>query len=646
MSARTVPDETNSLSLLTEPDIRTFVQVTCNGKLLPVFAKSRAGPDRVTGFIPAAEGVEFGVGWYYGKEKKPKTSLLVEIYFGETLVKWGSYLVSDFKPTNPLDHKQRFKIFTSIKVDKDTTRNFTFGKIPTTDDKELAVKDLDYLDSVSAIRVKTYHITNARYVRTGWKDPSPLAKTPVPKVPFKRTATEMTQAEHAPTGSPSTGGGQKGSQSGGQDDTQQELPPMPKRVRDVEAALRPIDEQCDKGKFGLAPCFGPVISKKADKPSGVPPSSNDGAPSSSAAHSDVVSSSVATITSTADHTPSSTTHPTKEPKKKAKKVPIEELKYDEKKLASTSVFLLRSLPWIAQHLDSYWFDPTPPDPAPEPTVEFGDVIYVDATAEEAEEDARTTAAIERPAKRQKVVDLMEQNSEDGGEGSDSFIGLTSEDSEDEAAQAAPLIDGSTSQNDCDSLLADIAPTGPTAHERQEAEVRLRRDATQAVSSLANTQPSLKQIKQETFAHRPLSGHSRSNPDEGPIMTKPTSAATLSESLTMTATASFVPQFDAIHGMSVSSTATTYGPAPFVPDTDSVSTGFAVPTASRLTQPTQPCMPTLQVRKFQSRTSQGSNRPSATTTATTSSYKPAASGSGVGKAGARVIGTGTQIGMKR
>lgn len=72
-------------SLLTDPDIRTFIKVNSNGKLLPIFEKSRAGDKKVTGFIPAAEGVDFSVGWYCGRTKNLKSSILIEVYFGETL---------------------------------------------------------------------------------------------------------------------------------------------------------------------------------------------------------------------------------------------------------------------------------------------------------------------------------------------------------------------------------------------------------------------------------------------------------------------------------------------------------------------------------------------------------------------------------
>lgn len=61
-----------------------FIRVNSNGKLLPVFEKSRAGDKKVQGFIPAAEGVEFTVGCYFGRTKKPKSTVDVAVYFGET----------------------------------------------------------------------------------------------------------------------------------------------------------------------------------------------------------------------------------------------------------------------------------------------------------------------------------------------------------------------------------------------------------------------------------------------------------------------------------------------------------------------------------------------------------------------------------
>lgn len=56
-----------------------------------------------------------------------------------------------------------------------------------------------------------------------------------------------------------------------------------------------------------------------------------------------------------------------------------------------------------------FFKPTEALRPPEPTVEVGGAIYLDdTTADEAAEDARTAAAVERPAKRQKVVDLVDE----------------------------------------------------------------------------------------------------------------------------------------------------------------------------------------------------------------------------------------------
>mgnify|MGYP006902577304 FL=1 len=65
-------------SLLSDPDTRIFIKVNSNGKLLPVFERSRAGDKKVMCFVPASEGVEF-------RTKKPKSSVSVAVYFGETL---------------------------------------------------------------------------------------------------------------------------------------------------------------------------------------------------------------------------------------------------------------------------------------------------------------------------------------------------------------------------------------------------------------------------------------------------------------------------------------------------------------------------------------------------------------------------------
>lgn len=127
---------------------------------------------------------------------------------------------------------------------QDSKRGFRFGKIPTTDDQDAAAKDLDYLDSVSAIRVETYTITNARYVITGWKQPSPSKKTAQKRSATQITGSSTATAEVSPVNN-------QGAAS--QDAVKPEQAPMPRSVREVEASLRPIDEKSDKGKFGLAP---------------------------------------------------------------------------------------------------------------------------------------------------------------------------------------------------------------------------------------------------------------------------------------------------------------------------------------------------------------------------------------------------------
>lgn len=176
------------------------------------------------------------------------------------------HLASEFEPEAPLDDEWRFLMFDSVDVGtvrhpavgqpacvqsadrvlwkrmQDSKRGFMFGKIPTTDDQDAAATDLDYLDSVSAIRVETYTITNARYVITGWEQP-----TPSKKPAEKRNANEITGS---PTAKVSTSNSHKEASG---DAVKPEQPPMPKSVRQVEASLRPIDERSDKGKFGLAP---------------------------------------------------------------------------------------------------------------------------------------------------------------------------------------------------------------------------------------------------------------------------------------------------------------------------------------------------------------------------------------------------------
>lgn len=124
---------------------------------------------------------------------------------------------------------------------QDHKQNYMFGKIPTTDDQEAAAKDLDYLDSVPAIRIKTYHIKNARWVITRWEDPSPaqLAK----KSSLKRNANEIDASESSTKNASASNGKKKADQ----DAVDSDRLPAPESVRKVEANLRLIDEKSDKG---------------------------------------------------------------------------------------------------------------------------------------------------------------------------------------------------------------------------------------------------------------------------------------------------------------------------------------------------------------------------------------------------------------
>lgn len=71
---------------------------------------------------------------------------------------------------------------------------------------------------------------------------------------------------------------------------------------------------------------------------------------------------------------------------------------------------------LSDFLDTVFFQPTPPLPSREPVVEIDGAIAVDMTPEEAEEGVRAAAQIKRPAKRQKVVNLMDEHEEDAAEG--------------------------------------------------------------------------------------------------------------------------------------------------------------------------------------------------------------------------------------
>ncbi|TKA58021.1 hypothetical protein B0A53_00423 [Rhodotorula sp. CCFEE 5036] len=495
MGESTIPDETNSLSLLTDPDIRTFIKVNSNGKLLPIFEKSRAGDKKVNGFVPAAEGVDFSVGWYCGRTKNLKSSILIEVYFGETLVSDSFHLASDFDPEDPLDDEWRFLMFESVAVGTDSKRGFRFGKIPTTDDQDAAAKDLDYLDSVSAIRVETYTITNARYVITGWKQPSPSKKTAQKRSATQITGSSTATAEVSPVNN-------QGAAS--QDAVKPEQPPMPRSVREVEASLRPIDEKSDKGNFG------PVVANEQDAPG--------------EQENGVAAYGTAALTGPSLTTPQTTPQQSwadntseyvgRKRSKKEKKKPIRQLKYDSVKHASTSVFLLRSLPWISKHLDDFFFKPTEAL-RPEPTVEVGGAIYLDdTTAEEAAEDARAAAAVERPAKRQKVVDLVDEGNlneiDSPTEDEDADDDDDDEDEDEDAAQASDTEEGAQDRQAVfaggggSSLLANVLPRGTTAGQSQTAEEHSRSRATQLVRSLAEDHPDFNKVKQEVFARKPSS----------------------------------------------------------------------------------------------------------------------------------------------
>ena len=162
-----------------------------------------------------------------------------------------------------------------------------------------------------------------------------------------------------------------------------------------------------------------------------------------------------------------------------------------------------------------FFKPTEALRPPEPTVEVGGAIYLDdTTAEEAAEDARAAAAVERPAKRQKVVDLVDEGNlneiDSPTEDEDADDDDDDEDEDEDAAQASDTEEGAQDRQAVfaggggSSLLANVLPRGTTAGQSQTAEEHSRSRATQLVRSLAEDHPDFNKVKQEVFARKPSS----------------------------------------------------------------------------------------------------------------------------------------------
>ncbi|TKA57951.1 hypothetical protein B0A53_00353 [Rhodotorula sp. CCFEE 5036] len=561
MGGNTVPDETNSLSLLSDPDTRIFIKVNSNGKLLPVFERSRAGDKKVMCFVPASEGVEFSVGCYFGRTKKPKSSVSVAVYFGETLASCVFHLASEINPQAPLDDESRFLMFDTSGLYDGSERSFMFGRIPTTDDPDAAANDVGYLDSVSAIRVELHHLVDARYVTTGWADASPSEKSSQ-KRNVKKTATAKSPTKSATKASASDS--------------------HKKEIHDTNngAGLRPIDEN-----------FGPIVSKQPSKKDNGVAASPTATTSRATLSMPETAPSHASDSSSSEYAP----EPVGRKGKKEKKTPIKEWKYKERKHASTAVFLLRSLPWISKHLEDFFFQPTPPLPSREPVVELDGAIAVDMTPEEAEEGVRAAAQIKRPAKRQKVVNLMDEHEEDAAEGGhDDYYDYSLPDP---AAQGEPQGSEAVVGNDGDSssFLADVQVGDTTASQRQAAEEHARTQALQLVTSLAQEQPDFKKIKQEVFAGGSSSG--RALASGGQVYTHPPKTV--------------------FQGQNKSSSSPTPKPYP---------------------QQQQLFDTTPKIKPFQSLSSKTSHGASIATSS--------ANGSGVGASGARIVETGTQVSMKR
>lgn len=264
------------------------------------------------------------------------------------------------------------------------------------------------------------------------------------------------------------------------------------------------------------------------------------------------------------------------------------------------------------------------------------------TAEEAEEGAHAAAQINRPEKRQKVVDLMDENEEDAGEGGhDDYHDYSLQGP---AAQGGPH--GSqavVADDDSSHLLADVQVGRTTASQRQAAEEYTRRQASQLVISLARELPEFGRIKQEVFARGSSSDRARMSEtaEDSTDATTSTSGAPSSSFLAIcyqTAAQSWTPNNTAI-----APGAQAYAQAPTPTTAPQGKSKSGLPPAPNPYPQQRKLFNTMpKVKPFQSRAAKNSYGSSTTT----SSANLAASGSGVGASGARIVGTGSQVGLKR
>lgn len=292
---------------------------------------------------------------------------------------------------------------------------------------------------------------------------------------------------------------------------------------------------------------------------------------------------------------------------------------------------------LSDFLDTVFFQPTPPLPSREPVVEIDGAIAVDMTPEEAEEGVRAAAQIKRPAKRQKVVNLMDEHEEDAAEaGHDDYYDYSLPDP---AAQGEPQGSEAVVGNDGDSssFLADVQVGDTTASQRQAAEEHARTQALQLVTSLAQEQPDFKKIKQEVFAGGSSSGRARTS-ETAKFSTDATTNTPGAPSSSLLA----VCNRTAAQALTPNNTAVASGGQVYTHPPKTVFQGqnksSSSPTPKPYPQQQQLFDTTPKIKPFQSLSSKTSHGASIATSS--------ANGSGVGASGARIVETGTQVSMKR
>ncbi|GAA6040935.1 hypothetical protein JCM8097_003195 [Rhodosporidiobolus ruineniae] len=195
--------------------------ITVKGKPSQIFGMDE-GPGWVSGYAQGAEGAQFSVTLYDGREgKSGAKGYKAGLSFGDEKI-WR-FLFRPGEVTSmkalPRDAQGRFFEF---KEYRRQVRPYQFAKIPTTDDARQASTDDDFLNNISVVKIEVRQLKQA------------------PKKPEKKAAAKK---KVQPWEEPES-----------EDDDPLE------RVDD-----RLLDEKTDKGQFALNASYGDLVDKPAAK---------------------------------------------------------------------------------------------------------------------------------------------------------------------------------------------------------------------------------------------------------------------------------------------------------------------------------------------------------------------------------------------